>query len=131
LSFGDRVIERKEIMRVIVAGSRDFNCLEKVTNAMNEYLKDAIYGSDFEIVSGGARGADRLGEQYARLYGATIKQFIPDWNGLGRRAGIVRNEQMAKYATHLVAFWDGISPGTKHMIEFAKRSGLVVHVVMI
>jgi YspA, cpYpsA-related SLOG family len=83
-------------MRVIVAGSRDFNCFEKLTNALNEYLKDAIYGSDFEIVSGGARGADRSGEQYARLYGATIKQFIPDWQGLGRRAGMVRNEAMAK-----------------------------------
>jgi glycerophosphoryl diester phosphodiesterase len=122
---------RKEIMRVIVAGSRSFNCFEKLTNALNEYLKDAIYSEGFEIVSGGARGADRLGEKYARLYGANIKQFIPDWNGLGRRAGILRNEQMAKYATHLVAFWDGISPGTKHMIEFAKRSGLTVHVVMV
>jgi glycerophosphoryl diester phosphodiesterase len=131
MSFGDRVIERREIMRVIVAGSRNFNCFEKLTNAMNEYLKDAIYGNDFEIVSGGAKGADRLGEQYARLYGATVKQFIPDWNGLGRRAGMVRNEQMAKYATHLVAFWDGMSPGTRHMIEFAKRSGLTVHVVMV
>jgi len=118
-------------MRVIIAGSRDFNCFEKLTIALNEYLKDAVYSEEFEIVSGGARGADRLGEQYARLYGATIKQFIPDWHSLGKRAGIVRNEQMAKYATHLVAFWDGISPGTKHMIEFAKRSGLTVHVVMV
>jgi predicted Rossmann fold nucleotide-binding protein DprA/Smf involved in DNA uptake len=54
------------IMRVIVAGSRNFNCFEKLTNAMNEYLKDAIYGDGFEIVSGGARGADKLGEKYAR-----------------------------------------------------------------
>jgi len=118
-------------MRVIVAGSRNFNCFEKLTNALNDYLKDAIYGEEFEIVSGGARGADRLGEQYAKVYGAAIKLFIPDWQGLGRRAGMVRNEQMAKYAIHLVAFWDGISPGTKHMIEVAKRSGLTVHVVMV
>jgi YspA, cpYpsA-related SLOG family len=118
-------------MRVIIAGSRDFNSYNRLENELNQILGEAIYGIDFEIVSGGARGADRLGEQYARQIGAKIKQFIPNWQGLGRRAGIVRNEVMAKYATHLVAFWDGISPGTRHMIEFAKRSGLTVHVVMV
>ena len=77
MSFGDCVIEKK-IMRVIVAGSRGFNSFEKLKIALNDYLKDAIYGEQFEIVSGGARGADRLGEQYARLYGAAVKVFIPN-----------------------------------------------------
>jgi hypothetical protein len=118
-----------EDVRVIVAGSRGFNDFDKLTSELNKYLGDKVKQKGFEIVSGGARGADKLGEKYARANDATIKQFIPDWNGLGKRAGMVRNEEMAKYATHLVAFWDGVSLGTKHMINFAKKSGLKVRVV--
>ena len=87
------------------------------------------------IISGGARGADTLGERFANEMGLEISRFIPDWDGLGKRAGYVRNAEMAKFAVEdgnygvLIAFWDGQSRGTKHMIDLAKRYGLEVHVV--
>ena len=87
------------------------------------------------IISGGARGADTLGERFANEMGLEIFRFIPDWDGLGKRAGYVRNAEMAKFAVEdgnygvLIAFWDGQSRGTKHMIDLAKRYGLEVHVV--
>lgn len=84
------------------------------------------FGLPDEIVSGGARGADSLGERYAKENSIAIKRFTPDWDGLGKRAGFVRNQDMGNYADTVVAFWDGESSGTKHMIEFATKIGLDV-----
>jgi len=111
-------------MRVIIAGSRE------IVN-YNTLLK-AITDSGFEIttvVSGGARGVDRLGERYAREHNIPIIQYIPDWDKWGKPAGYIRNKEMADNADALIALWDGESKGTKHMIDIAKAKGLHVHIV--
>jgi hypothetical protein len=87
----------------------------------------AISRSRFEIsevVSGGARGIDQLGERWARDSGVPIKTFEPNWDKFGRSAGMIRNVEMARYADALIAIWDGKSRGTRHMIEQAKKYGL-------
>lgn len=87
------------------------------------------------IISGAARGADQLGEQYAKIVGYEVSRFPADWDGLGKMAGYVRNAEMAKYAIAdenygvLIVFWDGKSKGTKHMIDLAEKNGLDVHTV--
>lgn len=123
-------------LRIIIAGSRDFNNYELLKKSAIEIInKKTILPDLTRIVSGGARGADTLGERFANEMGLEISRFIPDWDGLGKRAGYVRNAEMAKFATEdnndgmLIAFWDGQSKGTKHMIDLAKRYGLEVHVV--
>lgn len=75
-----------------------------------------------------AQGADRLGERYGKERGYSIRYFPADWDGKGRSAGFIRNEEMAKNADALVAFWDGQSRGTKHMIETAKKHKLDIRV---
>jgi len=110
-------------MKVIVAGSRTIV-------DMNE-IYAAIQLSEFEIseiVSGGARGVDQLGELWASNNGIPVKRFLPEWNKLGRRAGMFRNTEMAHYADALIAIWDEASRGTKHMIETARYAGLKVFV---
>ena len=123
-------------LRVIIAGSRDFNDYELLKKSAIEIItKKTMLPYLTRIVSGGARGADTLGERFANEMGLEISRFIPDWDGLGKRAGYVRNAEMAKFAVEddndgmLIAFWDGQSRGTKHMIDLAKRYGLEVHVV--
>ena len=123
-------------LRVIIAGSRDFNDYELLKKSAIEIITKKTMLPDLtRIVSGGARGADTLGERFANEMGLEISRFIPDWEGLGKRAGYVRNAEMAKFAVEddndgmLIAFWDGQSRGTKHMIDLAKRYGLEVHVV--
>lgn len=123
-------------LRVIIAGSRDFNDYELLKKSAIEIITKKTMLPDLtRIVSGGARGADTLGERFANEMGLEISRFIPDWDGLGKRAGYVRNAEMAKFAVEddndgmLIAFWDGQSRGTKHMIDLAKRYGLEVHVV--
>lgn len=100
-------------MKLIIAGSRGFNNYA----FMEQRLRDRVRIEITEVVSGGARGADRLGEKWARLQGIPIKRFLPDWDGLGRVAGFRRNDEMAEYADALAAFWDGQSWGTRQMID--------------
>jgi hypothetical protein len=106
--------------RVIIAGSRDFKDYDTLCEICDFMLKNKL---DVEIVSGTAKGADQLGEKYANERGYKLKKFPADWS-LGKSAGYIRNELMAKNADALIAFWDGKSKGTNHMINIAKKNNL-------
>lgn len=100
-------------MKVIIAGSRDITDLYLV--------EDAVLMSKFEItevVSGGARGVDKLGEVFANYLSIPVKMFQADWAKFGKSAGHRRNKEMAQYSDALIAVWDGVSPGTKSMIRY-------------
>lgn len=119
-------------MKLIIAGGRDFNDYTLLQSKLDHLLQN-IPTDSIEIVSGGARGADSLGERYANARGIKIKQFIPEWKNpdgtMNRAAGHIRNHKMGDYADTLVAFWDGQSKGTKGMIDYATKKGLNVRVV--
>jgi ABC-type enterochelin transport system substrate-binding protein len=112
-------------MKVIIAGGRKFKDYESLKKYCDYILQNQ---SDIEIVSGTARGADRLGERYAEERGFPIKRFPAKWDEFGNSAGYIRNFEMAKYADGLIAFWNGISSGTKHMIDIAKKEELKVRI---
>lgn len=113
-------------MKVIVAGSRDFKDYKLLCESLDFYLSRQ---TDIEIVSGCARGADSLAIQYANERGYPVKKFPANWDLYGKSAGYRRNAEMAEYADALVAFWDGKSKGTKHMIDLAEDKGLAVRTV--
>lgn len=69
-----------------------------------------------------------MGEGWAKRKGIPVKRFPADWNQYGRRAGPLRNREMARYADALIAIWDGKSRGTRSMIDEALREGLEVYV---
>ncbi len=112
--------------KVIVAGGRDFDDWDYLIREMSAF--DKWRGGAAEIVSGCAPGADRLGERFAEAWNWHLTKFPADWAKYKRGAGFYRNKQMAEYADVLVAFWDGESNGTKHMIDTALKEGLEVHV---
>lgn len=114
------------MFRVIIAGGRDFNNYAGLTASLDYLLKNI--NDEIQIVCGMARGADRLGEQYAKEHGYKVIYFPADWDLDGRSAGFKRNVKMADNADALVAFWDGKSAGTKHMIEIARSKGLDVRI---
>lgn len=84
-----------------------------------------------EVLSGGARGADKLGERWAVDNDIPYELWLADWEKHGKAAGQIRNRQMAENAEALIAFWDGRSRGTKNMIDTAKELGLEVRVFTI
>lgn len=120
-------------MKVIIAGSRNYIDEQDFMERMNGLsMKHSFWlRHATEVVSGTARGPDQLGEKWAELMDVPVTQFPPNWDKYGRMAGHIRNGEMAQYADALIAFWDGISPGTRSMIDMAKGLGLKVHIEMI
>lgn len=117
------------MFRVIIAGTRDFNDYELLKSYCDYMLSKKVEsGEEIVVLSGGASGADALGEQYAKERGYNILHYPAQWDKYGRRAGPMRNRQMADNADALIAYWDGESRGTKNMIEEAKKRGLMVAV---
>jgi len=106
-------------MKIIIAGGRDFDDYERLCGYCDYLLQNK---DDIEIVSGAAKGADKLGERYAKERGYKLRLFPADWGTHGNRAGYLRNEEMALYADALIAFWDGSSKGTQHMIRIAENN---------
>ena len=109
-------------MKIIIAGSREIKNLS--------ILAEAYRSCPFqitEIVSGGARGVDTMGENLAKVLNLPIKRFDASWDKYGRSAGMIRNKEMADYADGLIAIWDGKSPGTKGMIKLMNKQVKPVH----
>lgn len=114
-------------MKTIIAGGRDFTDYELLKKQVNHYR--FYKGLITEIVSGCAKGADYLGEQYALENGIPLKYFPADWDTHGRAAGPIRNKQMADYADALIVVWDGSSRGTKNMIDNMHKLNKPVFIV--
>ena len=118
------------MIKVIIAGTRDFNDYDFLKKNVDYFLQGINPNNEeIEIVSGNARGADKLGERYAKEHNLPVKLFPANWDKYGKRAGYLRNQEMANYADVLIAFWDEKSKGTKHMIDIAKKQDLTVIVV--
>lgn len=79
------------------------------------------------VLCGLARGADAIGDQWAKLNGVPVEYFPADWS-TGKGAGYFRNERMAVRGDALIALWDGQSRGTARMIRTARDYGLRVWV---
>ena len=115
------------MFRVIIAGTRDFRDYDLLKKYCDYMLSQKTQsGEEIRIISGGAKGADALGEEYARERGFIIVRYPAEWEKYGRQAGPMRNREMAANADALIAFWDDKSKGTKNMIEEAKKRGLKV-----
>jgi len=115
-------------MRIIIAGSRefcDYELLEKKCDSLLRNFDKII------IVCGGARGADSLGKLYAENRGYKVAMYPADWNTYGKSAGYIRNNKMAEVSDRLIAFWDGNSRGTKHMINTMRQLDKPSKIIMI
>lgn len=107
-----------------IVGSRDFSDKEFVLTILAEVLKPGDV-----VVSGGARGVDTWAEEYAKSKGLEVRVFKPDWSG-GRGAGFKRNTLIVQEADEVIAFWDGLSKGTKNTIEKAEATGKLWQVLI-
>lgn len=117
------------VFKVIIAGGREFSDYDMLRSYADKKLERVLrQGFHIVIVSGHARGADTLGERYAKERGYELHLFPANWDLYGYLAGPLRNTEMANYADALIAFWDGKSVGTMHMIREAKKRDLVVGV---
>lgn len=111
-------------MKLIVAGGRDWRDVEASRLALYD-IYVTLEGAIEEVVVGGARGADAIGEAWARERKIPVKVFAADWDKHGRAAGPIRNREMAEYVGpggYLVLFPGG--DGTASMAREARRAGI-------
>ena len=118
-------------MKVCVCGSRDFTDYERASKIIYAFFYKFLEGWKVkgEIVSGCARGADSLGERFAKEYGLKCHRFPADWEKHGKSAGYIRNKEMAEFSDVIIAFWDGKSKGTKHMIDICEKLNKKLYVI--
>lgn len=84
------------------------------------------------IISGGAKGADQLGERYAKEHGLEIVRLLPEWrpNGIyDPQAGLKRNSEIVAQADYVLAFWDGKSTGTRDTIRKTEKTNKILKVI--
>jgi len=113
-------------MKIIVAGGREFKDYSRLCKVLDHLL---INQPDAVIVSGTARGVDQMGEKYAESRNLKVVRYPANWDKYGKRAGYIRNQEMADNADALIAFWDSKSNGTGHMIDVAKKGNLKLRVI--
>ena len=113
-------------MKLAIIGSRDFNDLTKLNNELEPYLSRIEM-----VVSGGAKGADKMGEEWAKRNNIKTLIFLAEWNKFGKSAGFIRNEDIIKNCDEVIAFWDGMSKGTKHSISLAEKFNKPCKIVFI
>ena len=126
----DRAIQKEGhfLMKCVIAGSRGIDNYELLEQA---FTLCPWSGKITEIVSGGARGIDAMGERFANEMGLDLTKFPADWDIYGSFAGHKRNKEMAEYTDIALILWDGKSRGTKNMIEQMKKLAkpCLVHIV--
>lgn len=119
--------------RVIIAGSREFTDYELLKSKCDYYLSKKFEDPTCKIiiVSGHARGADELGERYAKERGLGCEVFPANWDKYGKRAGFLRNESMAEISNCAIIFMSayGENKGSRHMEKIARDRHLLVRVV--
>lgn len=105
-------------MTIAIVGSREFSYYRYLEQSIEIYFSKID-----KIISGGARGADNLGQRYANEHNIPLTLFLPDWNAYGKSAGYRRNVQIVTASDAVVAYWDGNSRGTHHTINIANKAG--------
>lgn len=114
-------------VRLAIVGSRTFNNYSLAAAIIDKIAKE--YGYTYtEIVSGGAKGADAIGELYADSNGLKKKIFPADWKTYGKRAGFIRNVDIIENCDVCICFWDGESHGTRHDIELCVQKHKPCHI---
>lgn len=115
--------------KLIVAGGRDFNDYDLLSRVLIAMADVELADKAVSIVSGMARGADALAVRFAKEHDVTLYEFPAQWDDYGKYAGYYRNKKMGNFSDALLAFWDGKSRGTKHMIDYMQGLGKPVHIV--
>lgn len=121
MTFSPELFDGK---RVAVVGSRAFSEPETVMNFLVKYCMGAAC-----IVSGGARGVDSWAEYFANRSKIPLSVYPAEWDVYGKSAGYRRNEVIVNHADIVVAFWDGISRGTKHTMDLATKYNRQLYVI--
>jgi hypothetical protein len=112
------------MLKLAIIGSRGFDDAELLENTLEPYRSRVSL-----VISGGAKGADSLGEEWAKAYNIPTKIYLPDWEKHGKGAGFIRNVEIIGACDVVIAFWDKKSKGTAHAMGLAKEVNKPVRII--
>ena len=112
---------------VAIVGSRTFNDYDLAEKFIDNVCEEDEIPID-KIISGGAKGADTIAEEYAKRHNIEIQIFKPDWEKYGKSAGFRRNRDIIENCDICIAFWDGESKGTKNDIDLCKKLNKLIYI---
>ncbi len=117
-------------MKLAIVGTRTFDdwaMFKRIMNTLTAKFDDIL------VVSGGAKGADKMAKNWAWENGYSCRIHHADWDKHGKAAGPIRNTELAndlEPGDRAIAWWDGRSPGTRHAIEkIRKRPGVKLKII--
>lgn len=115
-------------MRILVCGGRNFDNSKLFFDTMMEHVGQCM-PEHITIIEGGARGADRMAQSFAKHNGCQLETYKANWDKYGKGAGYIRNKQMAVEGKPdlVIAFPGG--KGTSSMIDIAIQQGIEVVLV--
>ena len=109
-------------MKLLIAGSRSITDID-----ISQYIPT----DTSLIISGGANGVDTLAEQYADKNRISKLILRPRYDLYRRAAPLKRNDEMVQLCDKVLIFWDGVSKGTKHTIEYANKIGKPIEIITV
>lgn len=109
-------------MKVAVVGSRNLTITD-----LEKYIPE----NTLEIVSGGAKGIDKCAKEFSKAHNIRYTEFRPNYIKYRRYAPLKRNLEIINYADCVIAFWDGLSKGTKFVLDncIALNKPITVYVI--
>ena len=114
--------------RIVIAGCRNYTNYEEakkfILSCINEYSKTA----SIVILSGTCKGADLLGEKFAKEQNLPIRYYPAEWKRFGKAAGPIRNKKMINDCHEVICFWDKKSYGTASLIRYAKAAKIPIRI---
>jgi len=113
-------------MKLAVIGSRTYINRQKIFEELTLFHLEKSISL---IISGGAKGADLLAQEWAQSAGVETQIFLPDWKKFGKSAGVIRNKNIIDSCEYCIAFWDGISKGTLNSINLAKAKKISLKII--
>ena len=125
---GEKRPDEQKEFRVVVAGSRSFDDYKRLSTELDSYLAGK---TNVTIISGTARGADRLGERYAAEHNMKLERFPAEWDKYHKGAGPIRNHKMVLEADAVVVFWDNESSGSKNIIDYAREENVPYKIIRV
>lgn len=118
-------------MRVLISGPRSWKDPIVIKKRLALLPPDVTIVVGYDPKRRYPPGVDKMTYGIAKAWKMDVEPHPADWDGLGKRAGILRNYEMLDYPVpHLViAFWDGKSTGTGHVITTARMRSIPLEII--
>jgi YspA, cpYpsA-related SLOG family len=114
-------------LRLGVVGWRGYKNYTRFSAVLNK----KIDGRRIEIHTGDATGADEMARLFAREHSLPLVVHEADWDTYRLAAGPLRNKKLVASIDELLAFQKSGTPGTKSVVNLARRRRVVVDVISI